>query len=496
MNKAQRLVKNIAINFLTQGLTFLISFVTTPIIFRRLGEEKFGLLMLFVSILGWFVLTDFGVVTAFIKYLAEKDEKKKANDVFQTASSLMFLMTPFFGLVVFLLAPFLIKNVFQVSPSLEPLAINSLKVMSLSFIFSLLGNFMVGVPRAKQRFEIANFKPIFLGIILPLGSISLLFLGFGFQAIIWLYVAANILVFLLFSLIAKRMLPGLKFKFKIKKQVVKKLFSFAGFKFLSQVSAKISFSLNHFVIAAFLSVSQLSYYAVPAGIGEKILSVLPNLTLPIFPLSSELEKSQDKEKIKRLYQEAVRLSNLLMTPVFCFLTFFGPWFLSVWMGEAFARQAGPLLQILSIAYLLASYPAVPATIIEGSGRPDLSAVGGGTVMGLMIVFSLFLIPRYGLLGAALAMLISRLIQVPLFVYWVSSRIVKIKKLGFYWNNYIKILLIGIISLLPLIRFAYLINNLYILFLFAFIYVTVFGLLSILWGVVGKKDLKVIGFTDA
>ncbi len=492
MKRAKILLKNVVVNFLTQALTFLVSFIATPYIFHNLGEEKFGLLMLFVTINGWFVIFDLGMIPAMIKYLAEiLENKKKKKELVNTAWTATLLIVLAGGGLVAFFADFLIKNVFKVSLEIESLAIMSLRLMSISFVFTLLSNFLTGIPRAMQKFEIANLKNLFLGLFIPLGSVILLFSGFDFSEVIWVYICTNFFAFVIFLIIANKLLGEVNIGFGLNKKVLKKILSFSFFKFISRLTARVNFQLNHFLIASFLSVSQLGFYAVPAGIGEKLLSVLPNLTLPIFPLASELEKGGEKENIKKLYKEAVRLSNFLMTPVFIFLVFFGPEFLEIWMGEDFARNAGLVLQILSFVYLLSSYPAVPAAIIEGSGKPQLTAFWGGVNTVLLTLSALILIPHFGLVGAAGSMLFSRVIQVPLFIFWITYKEIGIKKLRFFWDGYAKILILSVISAAIVYSLPLGQNTLFRLVISLFIYLIIGAFFSYITNTIGKRDIKTL-----
>ncbi len=492
MRRAWVLLKNISVNFSVQGITFLISLATAPFIFRHLGEEKFSLLLLFVTIGGWFAILDLGMLTAFVKYLAETaKEKKEKKEILQTAEFVYLILLIIWGVLVFTLSPFLIKKIFIVSSSVEELAIKSLRLMTFSFVLTMLTNFFEGIPRALHRFEISNIKHLFIGFFIPIGTIWLLFLGFGLWQIIWLYVLVNLVALMMFFVIGRKLLPEFDFRPKFNRQAFYQLRKFASFKFLADITARIGFQLNHFLIASFLPVSQLAFYALPAGIGEKALSVLPNLTLPVFSLVSDLKSNREEGKLKAMYQYMVRLSTLLMVPVFCFLMFFGPKFLDLWMGSEFGLKAGLILQVLAASYLLASFPAIPAAVSEGSGRPQVTAYFGVFNSILMVFFSLLLIPQLGLLGAAFSMFFTRLIQVPIFIIWTTRRIVEIKKLIFFWRNYLKIILVGILASFVLSFSNFPIVNFFQFIILGIIYLLIFAGLCLLTRAIKKNDWKVV-----
>jgi O-antigen/teichoic acid export membrane protein len=70
-------------------------------------------------------------------------------------------------------------------------------------------------------------------------------------------------------------------------------------------------------------------------------------------------------------------------------------------GEAFATAYGPLLALLPGVVLLGG-AKVLTNEIAGRGHPHYNSVASALGLGLTIVLDLLLIPRFGVLGAAIA----------------------------------------------------------------------------------------------
>ena len=65
------LLRNVAVSYLTMGVSTLTAFFVTPILLRALGKEQFGLWALLLSLLGYVSLVEAGIYTSVSKRVAE-----------------------------------------------------------------------------------------------------------------------------------------------------------------------------------------------------------------------------------------------------------------------------------------------------------------------------------------------------------------------------------------------------------------------------------------
>jgi O-antigen/teichoic acid export membrane protein len=104
----------------------------------------------------------------------------------------------------------------------------------------------------------------------------------------------------------------------------------------------------------------------------------------------------------RLYSSSLRYLILLLVPVFAVLLLFGGEILSLWMGPAFSNEARIVLQIMSLGALLNCLAYIPLSALQAAGRPDLTGKFHLLELAAHVALCFFLIPRYGLVGAAIA----------------------------------------------------------------------------------------------
>jgi len=492
MKRSQVLLRNISSNFFTQFWLLPIGFFSTPFIFHKLGVNQYGLLVLLNTIPVYFSVLNLGIIPALIKNISElKVNNQNLDSILKTSFTVYFFLTIIWGLVIFLLSNLLTKTVLKIPIELKDIAIVSFKLLSLSFILSSLTNFFSAIPQALQRFEIFNLKNLIIGTFVPLGTILLLLFQKSIIEIIYLNIFINGLTLIIFYFIAQKLLPQSYFHFNINLTSLKKILSFGIFKFISNLNTRIVFQLNEFLIATFLPIGQVSFYSIPATLSEKVVNLLPNITTPIFPLASELHSLSLKDKLIQLYKQSVKLVNFLITPIIIFLFFFSYKFLSLWINQDFASQASIVLKIVSISYLLASFPAVPVIILEGMGKPKIPTIFS-TISALMyLTFAFILIPKFGLMGAVLAVFFNRIIQVPVFIFFTTNKILKIKEFSFYTQNYLKFILIAIVSALFILPMANKLESLLTLILLALIYEIIYFIFCLISKTITKEDIKII-----
>ena len=84
------------------------------------------------------------------------------------------------------------------------------------------------------------------------------------------------------------------------------------------------------------------------------------------------------------------------------LVFFARPLLTLWLGARFAAEGAPVLQILAVGVLINSLALVPYNLLQGIGRPDLTAKFHLLEVPLHMGLAWFLVTKFGLAGAALA----------------------------------------------------------------------------------------------
>src|SRR5437764_3080438 len=198
MNQKQitgRLIsRNWVVNLFGQGLPLLIGVVTIPWLLRYLGVERFGILSITWTLLGYAGQFDLGLGRATTKYVAEclgRGDTHSLPGLFWT--SLLTQMT--FGVIVALLLSvaslaLIDHRILKISAEHAGEARSVLLILAASLPVVVASNSLRGMLEAGQQFAIINYIKIPANVSVFLFPVLCIPRGLRFPGIVFLLVAA------------------------------------------------------------------------------------------------------------------------------------------------------------------------------------------------------------------------------------------------------------------------------------------------------------------
>jgi len=415
------LAKNTFYNLLTQGFLLLIALWSLPKIVQGLSDERFGLLSIIWAVIGYFTLLDFGISRANTKFLSEalalEDDQQIIkiiwNSIFVTG--LIGIIT---AIIVILTAPFIINDLLKIHASLHEEAMTALNLSAISIPFMLVFGNLKGFQMALQRFDIVNIFQALMGILQWGGSVVLLWLGFGLEAIILLTVGTRILLTIGAFLILPRLVPHVYKNINLwDRMTIKKLFSFGGWLTISQIISPLFLYLDRIFIGTFLSLTAVAYYSVPQEALSRLLIVPMSLTATLFPaLSEQSVLSDDENRAHVMYTRSLKYLFLFLVPLVIIFISYSSDILRIWISPEYASHSVLIFQILSVGFLFNALAQIPMTALHAYNRPDLPAKYHLIELPIMIILNLILIPWIGIIGAAIAWSMRVIMDAVLLLY--------------------------------------------------------------------------------
>jgi O-antigen/teichoic acid export membrane protein len=152
----------------------------------------------------------------------------------------------------------------------------------------------------------------------------------------------------------------------------------------------------------------------PAAMGLYVVAVSVARTLDVFPSAVAFivlpkAASRPVEEVVALVGWGVRASTSVALLAAAVLAILGPWALTLIYGQEFLG-AVPVFRLLLAQVVLGGATWVLAQAFMASDKPGTVSVMQGIGVGLTVPLLVVLVPRYGLVGAGLAMLISTAIR--------------------------------------------------------------------------------------
>jgi O-antigen/teichoic acid export membrane protein len=416
---APRLAHSSLFNLLGQVIPFLAGLLAIPFLIKGLGTERFGVLTLAWIVVGYFSIFDLGLGRALTQVVAERTSgvaDAKAPSVTWPALGAMLLLGVAGAALLAGTAPWLTRSALRIPEGLEHETVVALWILAAAVPFVVVTAGLTGILTAFHRFGIIN------AIRVPMGLWSfvapLLLLPWT-TSLVWVAVVlalGRLFACGAYAWACRGVMPPIGGTFA----EVRPLFRFGAWMTVSTTLSPIMQYLDRFVIGAMISMAAVAYYVTPYEAVTRILVIPGALLGVLFPVFAASHR-EDRPRLTRLYLLGTKYIALLLFPVMLLIGAFAHEGLTLWLGEEFGAQGGSVLQVLVLGVFANGVAQVFATLLQGMGRPELSAKLHLVELPLYLVALWGGIRYFGILGAAVAWT-ARMIADGAILLWITHRV--------------------------------------------------------------------------
>jgi O-antigen/teichoic acid export membrane protein len=158
--------------------------------------------------------------------------------------------------------------------------------------------------------------------------------------------------------------------------------------------------MDTLILGAFRPASEVATY----GVIVRLLtagSVAMVAVIPIFgPFAAQLARAGDRDRLEGVLRTATRWALLLGGPVLAFLAIASTDVLALFRQSS---PSGPAaLSVLALAFLLDTFCGPVGHVLTMSGRSGLNFADNAAALVVNVGMNLVLVPRFGLMGAAVS----------------------------------------------------------------------------------------------
>lgn len=408
------LARNAALNAFGQMLPLLLAIPVLPFVLATLGAERFAVLTLAWTVIGYFGFLDLGLgraATKFVAGMVGADRRSEVPGVVWSSLALQAALGIAGAAVIALLAPVLSRDVLSISdPVLHAETRATLIIVAVGLPLVLLSGTLSGVLEAHQRFDLVN------AVRVPLNAASFAVpaagaaLGWSLPAMVLGIVLARAAGLVSYALCAAHVAGGLR-PMRPQGPVLRKLLGFGGWLTLSLLAVPLFTYAERFLIGGMRSLTELAYYAVPFEIMARSAVIPSAIAMTLFPAFSHAQQSG--VSVADLFRRPARILLLLQWPLLVTVWLFAGDILGVWMGPDVRAAATTTLRLLAVAFFFNAFAQIALAGVQGLGRPDLKAKLDLVLLPAYLATAVLLIPRYGITGAAAAKLAFTLLDTAL-----------------------------------------------------------------------------------
>lgn len=356
---------NIFSNFLTQIWTGLVQLLFIPAYINILGNESYGLISLYPSLLSLFTALDLGFGNTLNRELTKYSINSTAKE---TAADLTFTLEIIFwiiGLAIGLL--FASSANWVASTWLNKTQLPQEKVYGvfilmgvLTFVrwpISLYNGGMVGIQRQNSLNTIA----VIMETLRAVGVIFILkFVSNGiYSFFIWQILVTALNTFILRITLWKSICPP-KYRPVFSKQLLSQITNFSiGLSGITLLKT-LSMHADKLILSKIVSLNMLGYYTFSFSIALVLTRVVNPIITAFYPRFVQAIYTQDYTSQRNLYHQSSQLLAVIIIPIALTLSFFTEEILGIWLNNpSTTAQCAPLVRILILGSMINGLITIP-----------------------------------------------------------------------------------------------------------------------------------------
>ncbi|HUA96645.1 MAG TPA: lipopolysaccharide biosynthesis protein [Acidimicrobiales bacterium] len=405
----RRFARNAASNYALTAVLAAVALVTTPILTRHLGPQRFGVWVFVGSVVTYVQLLDLGLGGSVVATLARLSGQGAEDELEGTLTTSFFLLVLLgvLALVVCGAAAEFLPRTLHLDPTLRGTTRDLLLLLGLDVAVSIpMDTFGCGLV-ALQRFDLLNATLV--GVALG-------------QAVAWVVVMVAVggglimlgLVTIGISLagqgvryvLLRRLLPGLRITpAGFDRSRVRALASPAGWYALGDVITNFLDQASVLILGIVRNVTSSGLFAVGQKLATLGTQMGTAVSQPLFPHAAALVGQGDESTLGETTRSATVVSAGATVPFCLIVGVLARPALLAWVGPTYARAATAVV-ILAVAYGIKSFLVAPVMITSGAGGQRVVALLDLAKGVVQVVLAVVLGAAYGVTGVAWAVLVT------------------------------------------------------------------------------------------
>lgn len=410
--RGRLLARNTLWNLLGSGAPAVVALLAIPVLIRHIGIARFGLLTIIWTVVGYFSLFDLGLGAVLTRMVADRlgtGKDREIPSLVWTSMALMLGLSTVGAFVLAGLSPMLVHRILKVPVALQNESLSAFFLLASCLPFMITTTGLRGVLEAQQRFGVVNAIRIPTNAFTFVGPLAILPFSNSLVPLVGVLAAGRVLAWLAYLLSCLQSMPGLAANFTWARQHVGYVLRFGTWMTASNVISPLMFYIDRMVIGAMVSVAAVAYYATPFEVVSRLLTIPSALAGVLFPAFT-MTFAQDRGRASLLLVRGQKYIFLVVFPIILIIVTLANDGLRLWLGTEFADRSTTVLRWLAVGVFLNSLAVLPWVLIQGAGRPDLTAKFHILELTLYLPILWFMVKHYGIRGAAIAWTIRVLVD--------------------------------------------------------------------------------------
>jgi O-antigen/teichoic acid export membrane protein len=414
-------ISHVAWNFAGLSIPLIVAVMAMPHLLLKIGDERFGLLLLTWGLIGYSGVLDFGIgrsLTQIISAtLAEKDNKKIAVAL-TTAVKMSIVIGLIGGLVICVISIIWFTNFLKVSEITERELALSAFIFAIALPLQSISTTYKAVNEAYLNFKVISIIRILLGV-----------LTFGLPYVVSFYTSemyyfiGTIALSRLFALFWYKRnaltciahIPSEYFKYSRSMKV--EILKFGGWFTVSNVINPFIGSLDRLLIGSLISSAAITTYALPYEMTVQLLVLVGAVTTVAFPYLTTISSINPFEGYV-VFRKILIITMIVMFFVAICQYFLGPELLYLWMSDNVGKNSILVINIMAFGLVPYTLGTMCISLLHAYGRTDLTAKLNLIEAPIFYILIYVMIYNYGVVGAAISWVV-RIVIDSVILYFIA-----------------------------------------------------------------------------
>lgn len=385
------------------GIRFIIGLVLA----RWLGAEQLGLYTLSLSAMTVAVgLAGLGLDPALVRFVAvyvKRRDPARIWGTLQVGLGLSMIVSLGVGIGFFVLAPLIAVRFFD-DLRLIPL----LRLGGLIIPFSILASMLAAATQGFSKMQYTAIASDIAQPVFKLVSLVAVAMMVGLSAVnaLGIYALSIAVVFTMLFFFLNRLFD-LRRPLYTAQRNFREMLSFSLPVYGTRLIKTFRGNIQTLLLGSFQAITSVGLYSVASRVNMVGLMFHQAVATTSQPIVSGLYDQGKKEQLSRFYQTMTKWTFTVNLPIFLVLQLFPGTILAIF-GKEFVGGA-LALTILAWGNLIEAATGICGVVIDMTGRTKLKLLNVIVLSFVSIGLNLILIPRYGIVGAAIASISATLV---------------------------------------------------------------------------------------
>jgi O-antigen/teichoic acid export membrane protein len=221
----------------------------------------------------------------------------------------------------------------------------------------------------------------------------------------------------------------MKYYIRFDIQLAKKLTQFGFPLGINNLLDFVFTKIDRFMIGSMISPIGVAAYEIAAKFPEMLRRIFESFRAVFFPNMSELFSQKKVVESQLVLNNSIRIVTFISILLTLFVTLFQTELVRLIFSEKYVASA-QALSILTLSVSIGLIGNLLGTTLVAFGQSDKPAKINIVDALVNIIGNLILIPKYGIMGAVYATLISRCVTNPVNIYYLSKTKIVVSKINF------------------------------------------------------------------